>query len=301
MIADFSKCKICDGPTALKYDLKGYNVLTCSECGFHFIDYLDDVNAVDPHINTQALTPEMEETITHFFHHNMERATTDVDLIFKYLGNRQEIKMLDVGCGGGLILHLCEKKGAEVFGIEFQDSFAAYCKKMYGLENIYKIPLEDSFWQDNYRNSFDVITFMDVVEHVNSPLDTLRSAVNLLKPGGILLLSTPCRDTFYHRFGEISYSLSKGKYPTFLPIMYSNTLFSHKQILSLKDMDHIFQKLNLESVHSAVVHEHGYPLEYYLRRILRSERLAKLATPVVKGLFTVCPIKNKMILAARKR
>ena len=125
--------------------------------------------------------------------------------------------------------------GAQVIGIELSDSRARYARTKHGLE-IYKRPIESDFWQKGYTNYFDAVTLWDVIEHVNYPFQTLQSAANVLKKGGLLLIDTPCRDSFYHQVGEMTYRLSGGRFPTFLNAMYSSHLFGHKQIFSTKEM-----------------------------------------------------------------
>ncbi len=155
--------------------------------------------------------------------------------------------MLDIGCGGGLFLSLLKEKGADVIGIELSDSRAQYAKSKHNLD-IDKHPIESDHWQKGYADFFDAVTLWDVIEHVNYPQQTLQSAVNVLKPGGLLLIDTPCRDSFYHRFGDFTYKLSGGKYPTFLDAMYSSHLFGHKQIFSTAEMKHLFTSVGLDVI-----------------------------------------------------
>jgi 2-polyprenyl-6-hydroxyphenyl methylase/3-demethylubiquinone-9 3-methyltransferase len=139
-----------------------------------------------------------------------------------------------------------------------------------------------------------------VIEHVNYPLQTLQCAVNVLKKGGLLLMDTPCRDSFYHQVGEITYRLSGGWLPTFLNAMYSSHLFGHKQIFSTAEMKDIFTSSGLEVVELQKFHELSFPYDFYLKKLLRSEALVKLLLPVVKAFFWLFKIRNKMLVIGRK-
>ena len=75
-------------------------------------------------------------------------------------------------------------------GIGLSDSGAFYAAMRHGLE-IHKRPIESDFWQNPYANHFDAVTLWDVIEHVNYRSQTLQSAANVLKTGGLLLIDTP--------------------------------------------------------------------------------------------------------------
>ncbi len=208
-------------------------------------------------------------------------------------------RVLDIGCGGGLFLSRLKAKGAQVTGIELSDSRAQYARAKHDLE-IYKIPIENEFWQNGHTGAFDAVTLWDVIEHVNYPFQTLQCTANVLKPGGYLLIDTPCRDSFYHRFGEFTYRLSGGRSPTFLNAMYSSHLFGHKQIFSTAEMRELFKSLDLQVIDLHKFHELSFPYDFYLRKLLKSQALAKLLLPFVKLFFRIFKIQNKMLVVGRK-
>jgi 2-polyprenyl-6-hydroxyphenyl methylase/3-demethylubiquinone-9 3-methyltransferase len=139
-----------------------------------------------------------------------------------------------------------------------------------------------------------------VIEHVNYPFRTLQSAANVLKKDGLLLIDTPCRDSFYHRAGEITYRLSGGKFPTFLNAMYSSHLFGHKQIFSTREMKELFQAAGLEVVELEIFHELTFPYDFYLRKFFKSEVIIKVQLPAVRAFFWLFKIRNKMLVIGRK-
>jgi 2-polyprenyl-6-hydroxyphenyl methylase/3-demethylubiquinone-9 3-methyltransferase len=209
------------------------------------------------------------------------------------------VNLLDIGCGGGLFLSKIKKLGVKVVGIELSDSRAEYAKTTHNLE-IHKRPIESSFWEENYNEYFNVITIWDVIEHVNFPLLTLKSTMKVLKKDGLLFIDTPCRDSFYHRFGELSYRLTKGKFPTFLNTMYSSKPFAHKQIFSTEEMKLLLEDIGFKIVLIKKIHELSFPYSYYLKKMLKLDFLVKIAEPLVKILLFLFPIKNKMLVVAKK-
>ncbi len=114
------------------------------------------------------------------------------------------------------------------------------------------------------------------------------------------MIDTPCRDSFYHQVGEITYRLSGGRFPTFLNAMYSSHRFGHKQIFSTSEMKELFRSCGLEIVQLQKFHELSFPYEFYLRKLLHSEVLVKLSLPLVKAFFRMFKIRNKMLVIGRK-
>ena len=281
----------------LRYKLKNANVYV-SRGGYHFTDHLDPVEEISPEINASRLTNAESSYIETQLQANSQRFSHQVEILKKYLFT-ENAKVLDIGCGGGLFLSLLKREGAQVTGIELSDSRAHYAATKHGLE-IYKHPIESDLWQKNHENHFDAVTLWDVIEHVNYPFQTLQSAANVLKKGGLLLIDTPCRDSFYHQVGEITYRLSGGKFPTFLNAMYSSHLFGHKQIFSTTEMKDIFASCGLEVVELQKFHELSFPYEFYLGKLLHSEAFVKSLIPAVRAFFRLFKIRNKMLVIGRK-
>jgi 2-polyprenyl-6-hydroxyphenyl methylase/3-demethylubiquinone-9 3-methyltransferase len=282
----------------LRYKLRNANVYV-SQGGYHFTDYLDPVAEISPEIDISQLTDQESSYIETQLQANTQRFKHQVEVLKKHLSIKNA-KVLDIGCGGGLFLSLLKKEGAKVTGIELSDSRAQYAATQHGLE-VHKHPIESDFWQKSFEDSFDAVTLWDVIEHVNYPLQTLQCAVNVLKRGGLLLIDTPCRDSFYHQVGEITYRLSGGRFPTFLNAMYSSHLFGHKQIFSAAEMKDIFRSSGLEVVELQKFHELSFPYDFYLKKLLRSEALAKSLLPVVRAFFWLFKIRNKMLVTGRKK
>jgi 2-polyprenyl-6-hydroxyphenyl methylase/3-demethylubiquinone-9 3-methyltransferase len=140
-----------------------------------------------------------------------------------------------------------------------------------------------------------------VIEHVNFPHKTLLSIHKILGSGGLLYIDTPAKDSFYHRFGELTYGITRGKFPTFLNIMYSEHPFGHKQIFSTQELTTMLNNMGFEILHLEKFHELSFPYAYYLKKMLGSDYLASRLAPLVSLLFLFFRIKNKMLIVARKR
>jgi 2-polyprenyl-6-hydroxyphenyl methylase/3-demethylubiquinone-9 3-methyltransferase len=252
------------GRARLTYRLRSANVYV-SPGGYHFTDSLDPVGQISPAIDSSQLTDRESAYIETQLQANTRRFTQQVSILKKQLP-LQNARVLDIGCGGGLFLALLRHEGSSVMGIELSDSRAHYATTKHELK-IYKHPIESDFWQKGYADHFDAVTLWDVIEHVNYPFETLQSAVNVLKPGGMLFVDTPCRDSLYHQTGEITYRLSGGRFPTFLNAMYSSHLFGHKQIFSTAEMKDLLEAAGLHVEELRKFHELSFPYEFYLKRL----------------------------------
>ncbi|MEP7137101.1 MAG: class I SAM-dependent methyltransferase [Chloroflexota bacterium] len=282
----------------LTYKLKHANVYVSAE-GFHFIDYLDPVAEISPEINASQLTKTESAYIETQLQANLKKFQNQADILAKHRP-LQNAKVLDIGCGGGLFLSLLKQAGAEVVGTELSDSRAQYAKTKHSLE-IIKQPIENEYWQKGYANHFDAATLWDVIEHVNYPFEALQSTANVLKSGGLLLIDTPCRDSFYHQFGAFTYRLTGGKYPTFLNAMYSSHLFGHKQIFATSEMKELFESVGLKVIDLHKFHELSFPYEFYLKKLFKSEAIVRLLLPAVRVFFKIFKIQNKMLVVGRKK
>lgn len=280
----------------LKYKLRNANVYVSQE-GFHFTDHLDHncFNDCEENLN---ITSKEVDYIERNLQSNIERFIKQRNVLGEYV-DMQNISLLDIGCGGGLFLNLIKESGGRVIGAELNNSRAYYASNKYGLE-IIKKPVEDKYWIENYKEGFDVVTLWDVIEHVNYPYKTLKSSKELLKVGGLIAIDTPCRNSFYYRFGMFTYLITKGKYPTLLNAMYSNHQYGHKQIFSMQELKGMFEGIGFEILRSEKFHELSFPYSFYLKKLFKSEVLVKMLVPLVGIFFKVVPIRNKMLIIARR-
>lgn len=292
---DELKTNICGKP---RYRLRNGNLFV-SAGGFHFLDYLDPTADISPEVDPSQLTAEEKSYIEKALQSNGERFNHQIDIVKKYLPVCRS-RFLDVGCGGGLFLSKIKQLGGIAVGAELSDSRAHYAQTVHDLE-VHKRPIESALWPQHYKQFFDAVTLWDVIEHVNYPRSTLSSAAGFLKAGGLIFIDTPCRDSFYHRFGELTYKISNGAFPTFLNTLYSSHRFGHKQIFSTTEMRALLEDCGFEVIALSKFHELSFPYRYYLKKMLKSELLATAVLPLVKLFLLLFPVRNKMLVIARKK
>ena len=100
--------------------------------------------------------------------------------------------ILDIGCGGGILSEAMAKSGGRVTGLDVESEAIASAQKhaeTQGLSIQYVCQPIECFRSDEV-GIFDVITCMEMLEHVTEPQLVIQHAARLLKPGGVLFLST---------------------------------------------------------------------------------------------------------------
>ena len=101
------------------------------------------------------------------------------------------LRLLDIGCGGGLLSEPMARLGAEVTGADASEGTLPVARlhaAQSGLEIDYRHASAEALVETGAR--FDVVLAMEVIEHVADPLGFLQSCATLLRPGGLMICST---------------------------------------------------------------------------------------------------------------
>lgn len=101
----------------------------------------------------------------------------------------RNIRILDIGCGFGESLGYHQARGCEVFGVEADENITRIAER-FG----YNVHVGQFDAKHYAPNSFDYVTMDQVFEHVQNPIKVLNGIAQILKPGGIAILSLPNAD-----------------------------------------------------------------------------------------------------------
>lgn len=113
-----------------------------------------------------------------------------------------EKQVLDIGCGGGLLTEALWQRGAKVTGIDMGEA-PLEVARLHALESgavvdYQRITAED--FAQSHQASFDLVTCLEMLEHVPNPQSTLKACATLVKPGGDLFFSTINRNPKAYAF-----------------------------------------------------------------------------------------------------
>ncbi len=119
--------------------------------------------------------------------------------------NLEGKRVLDVGCGGGILAESLSKAGATVTGIDLSTK-ALKVAELHQLESGTTVRYRSISAEDLAKEepqSYDVVTCMEMLEHVPDPASIVRACANLCKPGGHIFFSTLNRNPKSYLFAII--------------------------------------------------------------------------------------------------
>ena len=121
------------------------------------------------------------------------------------IANLKGKRVLDVGCGGGILSESMFFKGADVVGIDLGEK-ALNVAKLHQLESGAKVDYQYIAVEQlaaQQPGSFDIVTCMEMLEHVPNPASIVTACAQLVKPGGYVFFSTINRNPKAYLFAVI--------------------------------------------------------------------------------------------------
>ncbi len=203
-----SSCILCGSPRIqpLPRYAAAY-LVRCKACSLVFVERI----------------PTSDELIAHYEKYGRNEGISPItvqryqELLDRFEPYRRKGRILDVGCGVGSFLVQAKGRGWDVHGTEYTDDAVAICRNK-GL-TIYQGPLHE---ENHDSGDFDVVTYFEVIEHINNPREDLAQVRALLRPGGLFYCTTP-------NFSSVSRALLREKwtvidYPEHLTYYTARTL-----------------------------------------------------------------------------
>jgi SAM-dependent methyltransferase len=211
----------------------------------------------------------------------------------------QHARLIDVGTGNGMFVDLLAQAGFD--DISVQEIEGNDLSRVSGkVRAVY----QDFDYSTVPSDAFDVVTLLDVAEHVIEPLYLMRAACRMLRPGGILYIHTPVvtrTDRAMHALlklpalGRIGRMWQAGR-----------TSIFHLQNYTPQSLSDVLQRAGFEDIRIDVRNELSWPLTRYikafvLQRLGLPDRLAPLLVPFLYPVMATNLLNaNKAIAVARK-
>ena len=218
----FEPCLVCkSGDVRVKYELTGYRIVQCGNCSLEYHDGFrgggDDEGVFSQGYYTSAQEDAFK---TQFDDYTQDPSAAVYRHWLERIEQRVPVgRVLDIGSALGTFLKIAETRGWKPQGVEISRFAAEFACEKRGIP-VFNGDLE-CFQCAN--EVFDVVTFWDSIEHVTHPLENLRTAARLMRPGGLMLLTTDNFDCLIADVARLAYRLSLGKlrYPMeriFIPL-----------------------------------------------------------------------------------
>ncbi len=128
-----------------------------------------------------------------------------LDYIEERAGGLAGQRIVDIGCGGGILAESMALRGAQVLGIDMSEAPLAVAQ-LHQLESGAELEYRRTTAEElaeSEPSGFDVVTCMEMLEHVPDPDSTIRACAQLIKPGGHLFFSTINRNPKAYLFAII--------------------------------------------------------------------------------------------------
>lgn len=177
-------CNLCGTTTSRPFTRRqGFNVVACDACGLVY---------VNPRVPLERITEHYNGNESSRIQYYLDAEAADRRSFAEVLARAEALlgapgDLLDVGPNVGTCLELARERGWRGRGIELNADAARHCRDVRRLD-VVTGTLEDAPFP---AASFDGILMGDVIEHLPDPQDALRRVASLLRPGGVVLVSTP--------------------------------------------------------------------------------------------------------------
>lgn len=212
-----------------------------------------------------------------------------LELIARKLGIGSQDRVLDVGCGWGNSLYLAEKYGCDLVGVTLASNQRDFCLKaakekgLTGRVNI----LQGHFQEIDFPpESFTKVMFIGSIIHIEDREGTVRKCFNLLKPGGLMLIS----ETYYpnHSVEQHSRAAEFVKY----------SVFGYSNLLTVAEEQKILENAGFEICHVENITKHYIKtINKWLENIRRNkDEIERIAEGESKRLRSYLFIAKKSLL-----
>jgi SAM-dependent methyltransferase len=202
-----------------------------------------------------------------------------LDTIDRHLNKNASIKVLDIGCGSGLMLNALEEIG-QTFGMDMSDEAISFSKE------IFSGKVEKGFLPDQVpyeENFFHLIIALDVIEHIEQDVESLKAIRSRLVSNGKAVITVPAYMFLWSKFDELNehkrrYTLTElnGKLEqagfTVEKISYYNTLL-FPVVFVVRMLNNIMKRdgasdIDMPSLPINYILEKIFGIEKYLLRLV---------------------------------
>lgn len=195
------RCPRCNGDDAAqRYKLVVSHIVTCRACGMSYVQPRVSNAQIERKLQSWAeqdvVDPErlriaFEPASVAYYARFLDWLTRSMRLPGR--------RLLDVGCGTGGFLAVARDEGWQGRGLEIGRASARYASETLGLD----VSQGTLYQLDGSTQSYDAVSMIEVIEHLEQPVAALAIVRKLLRPDGMLLVTTPNFDSLYRRlFGS---------------------------------------------------------------------------------------------------
>jgi 2-polyprenyl-3-methyl-5-hydroxy-6-metoxy-1,4-benzoquinol methylase len=262
----------------------------CGSCGLSFVSPLGNFhgeNETEEYFLSDYLPLHRAN-----WQNSLAERRAHLELIRRYSSLPSQPRLLDVGCALGFMLQEAKAAGWDAVGVETSGFAARYASEHTGC-TVYEGTLQNAGLEPA---SFDVVTLMDVIEHIPEPCTLLREVSRVLRPGGTIFLVTPNFGSFFvWLYGPKAYGIGPDEHVTYfsranIKIALRKSGF-HRIIAGSKD----FYADNLNRLLKG--RNNTQPR---IKAAFRADTSLSKVRKLVNGVLMHVPLGDKLIALAKK-
>ncbi len=176
-------CPLCAGHGEPAGSKNGYDILRCGACAFLFVHPYPPPDDIANYYSTNYRGAD--EDYYPKLNSRKRRAFVKSLCFFAYVYRK---KVLDIGCGGGVIADAFRRMGADSHGLDISENSIKFARKHFPECTFY---CEDFTAMARRNLKFDFMFTSELLEHLPGPHDCLRLIDAAAKPGSVVYLTTP--------------------------------------------------------------------------------------------------------------
>ena len=239
-------CVLCQGSRhKILLDAKQGTVVVCEDCGLSALspmptlDHMVEINSETVHPFFNACLEDEASYRTYF-----EPKLDDLQG-FQSTGN-----LLDVGCGAGFFLDAARSRGYNVAGVDLSPVPASHAREQLGLD----VAVSSLYGLGAATNAFDAVTIFQTIEHDPHPAALCDELYRIVKPDGVVMVTTPAADGFVARvMGRRWFG-------------YRNV--EHVSFFSRRSLRHALESAGFEIEFLEIEHGKKLSMKYVLNRLI---------------------------------
>lgn len=284
-------CYLCGSPLGKFLHKNNYTIVRCDSCGLAATVLGEAYDRfVKRHYEKGYFTGDPSRSAYVSYRDDKPHIVKNMTKVLRHIQRlTPKGKVLDVGCAMGFFIELCQQRGYDAYGFDASRYAALEAKRLVGPDRVKVSTIETVKYPSG---SFDIITLLDVFEHLADPRTNVKQLSKLLKNDGILVLATGDTSSLLAKF-------LKRRWTFYIPPQHL-FFFNKKNLTELLGQAG-FRPVTWFRVGKWV--SLGYVL--HLARTTGESRIAKWLYPVLGNtklgrLPMYLPVRDNMVVIAKK-
>ncbi|MBN1872027.1 MAG: class I SAM-dependent methyltransferase [Candidatus Omnitrophica bacterium] len=187
-------CPLCDNNDyEILFIKNGFSHVRCNTCELVYVNPILDEKENERLVKAEDSWQRVLETEEQIRIKSIE-ARYLIDVIEQYVRPDGKSRVCDIGCGPGVLLRVAREKGYDVYGIEPNARCHSVLK-----ENDIRYKAEFLPFRSSFKERFDCVFLLNVLEHLREPKAALLDLRSILVPSGIAVITVPNIDALVYR------------------------------------------------------------------------------------------------------